>query len=351
MPPPGAGAPATTATGAGSAPAGSHSGAAAEDAGDGEDTGRRPSARGRREPPGAFPRCRTRGRPGTRWPGAGRCRRAHARHRLFTTDRVAFFGERFTYRAPGKVSDRGGPGGARPGMARLGAGCRRLRRGGPGDRRRKPRHPAAGRDRAGLRRAHVLPALPHQPADPRRLRDRRRGDRRLHRLRHRAQGRPAAAGLAGQEVPEALRRGPCGHRRALVPEVGHVGRVLRPVRRPAADLRRPPRRRPAHALLEVPDRQRPRRHLLGRRHHGRRLLRGRGRRGLAQEVLLRGPRRRGGAGPGHHADRQAQGEEGPAGARAQGAGTRRRRGLTRRGRPPTRAPRDAPGPARRTACR
>lgn len=101
----------------------------------------------------------------------------------------------------------------------------------------EPRHPAARRDRAGLGGPAVL-ARCGQPVVDRDLRDPRRHHRGLDRLLDRAPGRQAAVREARAEVPAALRAGAPGERGAVLPEVGHVGGLLRPVHRPAADLRR-----------------------------------------------------------------------------------------------------------------
>ena len=71
-----------------------------------------------------------------------------------------------------------------------------------------------------------------------------------------------------------------------------------------------------HAVLEVPHRQRPRRHRLGRRHDRGHLLRGRRRRVVAEALLLARPGRRRADRPRLDAAHEAPGEEG--GRRARG---------------------------------
>ena len=96
----------------------------------------------------------------------------------------------------------------------------------------------------------------------------RRGDHRgLDRLPHRTAVRRAAVRLAGPQVPAALRPGTRGAGRTRLHQVWRLGRVLRPVHRAAADPRRAAGRVAAHAVLQVPGRQRLRRDRLGHRDH------------------------------------------------------------------------------------
>ena len=79
-------------------------------------------------------------------------------------------------------------------------------------------------------------------------RDDRRGRRRLHRLRHRPPLRHGPVRVGRPQDAAALQCGARDRRRAALRQVGRARRVLRPVHRVAADLRRAAGRGAAHAL-------------------------------------------------------------------------------------------------------
>ena len=147
---------------------------------------------------------------------------------------------------------------------------RRLRADPAGERR----DPAARRDdprrRGGFRERRQRPRHPPRHPDRRLRRDRRR----QHRLLDRPHLRRAAVGAL--RSPRRARRAQAEARALPVRAVRGRPRVLRPIRRAAADLRGPAGRHQRPAPLGLPPLQCRRRHRVGDALRGRRVHAGRG---------------------------------------------------------------------------